>query len=149
MIFSFFPYILAADSSDQSKDLDLLSHLLKSLATLAGSFDAKNICDLLQASQDSQKLGASAGTSSVPNGLIPDGRPVQSSTKELPSTAKMTRATSIHGPPLRTVNDSVCVAVAAADNPSEKQLTEASLGQYALEVSFFIFPLSKRRFILR
>ena len=108
---------------------------MKSLATLAGSFDAKNICDLLQASQDSQKLGASAGTSLVPNGLIPNGLPVQASTKESPSTPKMAHATSTHGPPLRQVNDSVCVAVAAADIPSGKQLTEASLGQYALEVS--------------
>lgn len=130
----FFLNFLAADSSDQSKDQHLLSHLLRSVATLAGSFDAKFCSELLQALHDSQKLGTSAGTSS-PNGLISDGVPEQASTGELPSTPEVTCPTSFRDPSLQPVNHSVCVAATTEDISSKKHLTEACLGKKVLLVS--------------
>ncbi|ONK78764.1 uncharacterized protein A4U43_C02F22170 [Asparagus officinalis] len=117
---------LHTDNSDQSKDQDLLSHLLKSLATLAGLFDSKNLCEMLQASQDSKRLGVSAGTSSeVPNGLTPNGVAPQAFSRDLPSTSKITCAANSHDRPLRPNDHSVCVAVPTPDS-SKRLLTVAS-----------------------
>ncbi|KAL6193544.1 hypothetical protein ACLB2K_034628 [Fragaria x ananassa] len=56
------PSQIAANSSDQAKDQDLLSHLLKSLASLAGTVDGRNISALLQASQGLPNTGSSVKT---------------------------------------------------------------------------------------
>lgn len=111
-----------------------MSHLLKNLATLAGSLDAKVFSELLQVSQDSQKLGTYAGISS-PNGLISNDVPAQTSLGELPSTPEVTCPTSICGPSLRPVSHSVCIDGAITDIPLRKNLTEAPLGKNVLMVS--------------
>ncbi|XP_027164714.1 squamosa promoter-binding-like protein 1 [Coffea eugenioides] len=49
------------NSSDQTKDQDLLSHLLRSLAGLAGIVNEKNLTGLLPGSQDLQNAGTSDG----------------------------------------------------------------------------------------
>lgn len=52
---------LQTNSSDQTKDQDLLSHLLRNLANLAGSTNSINIAGLLPGSQDMQTAGTSLG----------------------------------------------------------------------------------------
>ena len=56
------PLQIAANTSDQTKDQDLLSHLLKSLANLSGTVDDRNISALLQASQGLPNTGSSVKT---------------------------------------------------------------------------------------
>ncbi|GAB2261537.1 hypothetical protein Droror1_Dr00002534 [Drosera rotundifolia] len=51
---------LQSSSTDQKKDQDLLSHLLKNLASLAGAANANNTSDLAQHSEDSQDVGTSS-----------------------------------------------------------------------------------------
>ncbi|PRQ20211.1 hypothetical protein RchiOBHm_Chr7g0225661 [Rosa chinensis] len=58
----FMPLQIAANSSDQTKDQDLLSHPLKSLANLASTVDGRNISALLQASQGLPNTGSSIKT---------------------------------------------------------------------------------------
>ncbi|KAL9263384.1 Squamosa promoter-binding-like protein [Drosera capensis] len=50
---------LQSSSTDQKKDQDLLSHLLKNLASLAGTANANNTSDLAQHCEDSQDVGTS------------------------------------------------------------------------------------------
>ncbi|KAI3459169.1 hypothetical protein Pfo_015832 [Paulownia fortunei] len=51
-----------SSSSDQTKDQDLLSHLLRNLSSLAGSTSERNPAGLLPVSQDLQNVGTSLGT---------------------------------------------------------------------------------------
>ncbi|XVE82356.1 hypothetical protein DITRI_Ditri15bG0142100 [Diplodiscus trichospermus] len=51
----------AANNSDQTKDQDLLSHLLRSLASLAGTTNGRNISGLLEGSQGVANAGRSLG----------------------------------------------------------------------------------------
>lgn len=51
-----------ANSSDQTKDQDILSHLLKSLASLPGLNGEGNLSGTLPASQDLQNAGTSGGS---------------------------------------------------------------------------------------
>ncbi|KAG8370591.1 hypothetical protein BUALT_Bualt14G0133000 [Buddleja alternifolia] len=51
-----------SNSSDQTKDQDLLSHLLKNLGNLAGTTNERNTPGLLPVSQDLQDLGTSMVT---------------------------------------------------------------------------------------
>ncbi|KAF8376664.1 hypothetical protein HHK36_031669 [Tetracentron sinense] len=60
------------NSSDQTKHQDLLAHLLRNLASLAGTFDGRNISSLLQGSQDFLNVGTSFGTSKIVPGLLSD-----------------------------------------------------------------------------
>nr|AVV48329.1 squamosa promoter binding-like protein [Litchi chinensis] len=50
-----------SNSSDQTKDQDLLSHLFKNLASLVGTNNMRNISGLLQGSQGLLNTGISAG----------------------------------------------------------------------------------------
>ncbi|GAV82889.1 SBP domain-containing protein [Cephalotus follicularis] len=50
-----------SNSSDQTKDQDLLSHLLRNLANVAGTSNRKNTSGLLQGSQGLIEAGTSAG----------------------------------------------------------------------------------------
>lgn len=59
-----------ANSSDQTKDQDLLSHLLRNLANLAGSTNSINIAGLLSGSQDMQTAGTSLGNPEKVSDLI-------------------------------------------------------------------------------
>ncbi|GAB2294188.1 hypothetical protein Dimus_028406 [Dionaea muscipula] len=54
---------LHSSSTDQKKDQDLLFHLLKNLASLAGALNESNISGLVQQSEDLQDIGVSAGAS--------------------------------------------------------------------------------------
>lgn len=122
-----------------------MSHLLKSLGTLAGPFDAKNLSGLLQASQDPQKNGTSAGTSSeVPTDSIANGVSTQTSPKEIPTAQNTTCGPSIHCP-CGQINHSACVAAAQADDSLKNHINEASLGQYVLAVLCFTLPHSKQK----
>ncbi|GMN51407.1 hypothetical protein TIFTF001_020553 [Ficus carica] len=62
-----------SNNADQSKDQDLLSHLLKSLASTAGTVDGRNISALLQGSQGSVNAGTSIEPSQKPLDMISDG----------------------------------------------------------------------------
>ncbi|XP_050218750.1 squamosa promoter-binding-like protein 1 [Mercurialis annua] len=53
---------LHTNSSDQEKDQDLLSHLLRNLANIAGTSSGGSISDLLQGSQALVNAGTTAGT---------------------------------------------------------------------------------------
>ncbi|CAL5338028.1 unnamed protein product [Camellia sinensis] len=59
-----------ANSADQTKDQDLLSHLLRNLANLAGSINGNNISGLLPGSQNLQNAGTSLGTPEKVSNLI-------------------------------------------------------------------------------
>ncbi|XP_058210820.1 squamosa promoter-binding-like protein 1 isoform X1 [Rhododendron vialii] len=61
---------LQTNSSDQTKDQDLLSHLLRNLASLAGSSNRINIAGLLPGSEDLQTAGTSLGTPEKVSDLI-------------------------------------------------------------------------------
>ncbi|XWS08429.1 hypothetical protein CRYUN_Cryun40dG0001800 [Craigia yunnanensis] len=74
-----------SNNSDQSKDQELLSHLLRSLASLAGSANGRNISGLIQGSQGVVNDGRSLGnlekvTDVVSNGTEHD-RPSGSASK--------------------------------------------------------------------
>ena len=60
----------ANNSSDQTKDQDLLSHLLRSLAGLAGIVNEKNLTGLLPGSQDLQNAGTSDGNPAKVSNLV-------------------------------------------------------------------------------
>ncbi|XP_042475626.1 squamosa promoter-binding-like protein 12 [Macadamia integrifolia] len=80
-----------SNSSDQAKDQDLVSHLLRSLASLAGTFDGRNTSGILHESQDMVKVGTSAGTSSeAAPSLLVNGR---EATGHLGSTTKTNTST--------------------------------------------------------
>lgn len=51
--------LIAANSFDQPKDQDLLTHLVRNLASLSGTTDERNHAGLLQ---DLQNAGTSLGT---------------------------------------------------------------------------------------
>ncbi|XP_042050669.1 squamosa promoter-binding-like protein 1 [Salvia splendens] len=52
---------LQLNSSDHTKDQDLLSHLLKNLASVASPTNERNHTELLPISQDTQNVGTSSG----------------------------------------------------------------------------------------
>ncbi|CBI37021.3 unnamed protein product, partial [Vitis vinifera] len=60
------------DKSDQTKDQDLLSHLLRSLASYGGTNGSRNISGLLQESQLLND-GISVGNTEVVSALLPNG----------------------------------------------------------------------------
>ncbi|KAG1365030.1 squamosa promoter-binding-like protein 6 [Cocos nucifera] len=112
-------------SSEQSKDQDLLSHLLRNLANLAGSFDARNLSGLLQASQDLQKVGATAGTSSeAANALVSNGASAQESARPLCLASKKTCISSTQGSPLKLTNH--MGPVSASEMPSKMMASPES-----------------------
>ncbi|XP_043723285.1 squamosa promoter-binding-like protein 1 [Telopea speciosissima] len=78
-----------SNSSDQAKDQDLLSHLLRNLA---GTLDGRNTSGV---SQDMVKVGTSAGTSSeIAPSLLMNG---QEATAHLSSPTKINRSTFAQG----------------------------------------------------
>lgn len=84
---------LHSDSSERANDQDLLSHLLRNLASLAGSFDARNLSGLLQSSENPQKLGTSAGTSSeAADALVSNSAPAPGFARLFCSTSEVARA---------------------------------------------------------
>ncbi|KAK9281033.1 hypothetical protein L1049_003925 [Liquidambar formosana] len=85
-----------SNKTDQAKDQDLLSHLLRSLASHAGAHGGSNISGLLQESHDFPNDGTSAGNSEVVSALLSSGphgppRPIKQHhtvpTSEMPQKA--------------------------------------------------------------
>nr|QMV47665.1 squamosa-binding protein-like 1A [Paeonia suffruticosa] len=70
---------LHSNVSDQTKNQDLLSHLLRSLASHSGAQGGRNISGLLQESHDLLNDGTSAGNSEVISALLSNGpqRPIK------------------------------------------------------------------------
>ncbi|KAB9584445.1 hypothetical protein FH972_027047 [Carpinus fangiana] len=62
-----------SNSSDQAKDQDLLSHLLRNLASLTGTVDGRNISALLEGSQGLLNAGTSNGDSQKVPDVTPNG----------------------------------------------------------------------------
>lgn len=120
--------VIAADSSGQSKDQDLLTHLLRNLANLAGSPDAGNLSGLLQESQDLHKFGISGGTSSEAGNALHGNGLVQESSRPLSLPFKVTCTTGFQVPSTRILDHS------AVEIPSEKNIAEASLGETVLTI---------------
>ncbi|GKU96111.1 hypothetical protein SLEP1_g9382 [Rubroshorea leprosula] len=65
-------FLIVANNSDQTKDQDLYSHLLRSLASLADSANGRNLSGLIQGSQGMMNVGTSLvdlekGKDVVPN----------------------------------------------------------------------------------
>ncbi|KAK7411758.1 hypothetical protein VNO78_03196 [Psophocarpus tetragonolobus] len=56
-----------SNGSDQMRNQDVLSHLLRNLANLAGTINGRSIASLLEGSQDLVKAGTSGGVQNVPN----------------------------------------------------------------------------------
>ncbi|KAK7328546.1 hypothetical protein VNO77_22656 [Canavalia gladiata] len=56
-----------SNGSDQPRNQDVLSHLLRNLASLAGTINGRNIASLLEGSQDLLKAGTSGAAQNVPN----------------------------------------------------------------------------------
>ncbi|XP_024023478.1 squamosa promoter-binding-like protein 12 isoform X2 [Morus notabilis] len=84
-----------SNSSDQTKDQDLLSHLLKSLASIAGTVDGRNISALLQGSQGLVNAGMSVEASKKPLDMISDGL---EPCKPYGSTSKVDNPTNLEAP---------------------------------------------------
>ncbi|GMP76125.1 hypothetical protein CsSME_00032935 [Camellia sinensis var. sinensis] len=61
------------NSLDQTKDQDMLSHLLRNLTSISGSINGRNISGLLPGSQDLQKATMSLGTPEK-DSLRPNGQ---------------------------------------------------------------------------
>ncbi|XP_057963989.1 squamosa promoter-binding-like protein 1 [Malania oleifera] len=62
-----------SNKSEQTKDQDLLSHLLSSLASNAGVHGGRNISGLLQESADIQNIGASVENPGIMSALLANG----------------------------------------------------------------------------
>ncbi|TKY72966.1 Squamosa promoter-binding protein 1 [Spatholobus suberectus] len=56
-----------SNGSDHMRNQDVLSHLLRNLANLAGTINGRNIASLLEGSQDLVKAGTSGAAQNVPN----------------------------------------------------------------------------------
>uniref|UniRef100_A0A1D1XPS6 Squamosa promoter-binding-like protein 12 n=1 Tax=Anthurium amnicola TaxID=1678845 RepID=A0A1D1XPS6_9ARAE len=121
---------LHSDGSGQLKDQDLLSHLLKNLAILAGSFDARNLHGILQTSQDLQRVGTGAATSSeAARAIGSNGALAQESSVPVRSGAKTNCITECQGSPMRPTNQPVSVALGSVEMPQQRNLTETTIGE--------------------
>ncbi|KAI4335070.1 hypothetical protein L6164_013751 [Bauhinia variegata] len=56
-----------SNGSDNTRDQDILSHLLRNLASLAGTINGRNIASLLEGSQGLLNAGTSGAAQNVPN----------------------------------------------------------------------------------
>ncbi|XP_077240490.1 squamosa promoter-binding-like protein 12 [Tasmannia lanceolata] len=123
---------LQSNQSDQPKDQDLLSHLLRNLASIASTFDGRNLSGLLQGSQDLRKISASVGTSSelIPS-LVSNGVTnvtVQESRPFCP-TSNLDRGTRPQDPPVKPIYQSASVTVASVAIPHKGIVTGNSLAK--------------------
>ncbi|XP_024993790.1 squamosa promoter-binding-like protein 1 isoform X1 [Cynara cardunculus var. scolymus] len=109
-----------SNTSEQSKDQDLLSHLLKNLASLAGTVNDKNSSGLLSGSQCLQD----AGTSSAP----PEKEPLQ----PVGETVNPSRLDMMHRGVLGTPDP--CQITISSNNkaPTEANTVEATVGKMKL-----------------
>ncbi|XP_068662016.1 squamosa promoter-binding-like protein 1 [Aristolochia californica] len=106
---------LHSNSSDQVNDQDLLSHLLRNLASVAGSLDGRNLSGLLPAAQDAEKIVKFTGTAS--EGLLSNALPVVTAAQE-PSrpacpSSNMNSGTTNQGLKVGLVDRAASVTVAS------------------------------------
>ncbi|XP_010276543.1 PREDICTED: squamosa promoter-binding-like protein 1 [Nelumbo nucifera] len=108
-----------SNSSDQTKDQDLLSHLLRNLASFAGAVDGRNISGLLQDSQDPLKVGTSVGKSSEKVApLLTNGA---DTTRLVGSTSKI-NCNGAQGPQIGSSDH--CFGASTAVMPQKVMVTE-------------------------
>ncbi|XP_058084198.1 squamosa promoter-binding-like protein 1 [Magnolia sinica] len=124
---------LHSNTSDQAKDQGLLSHLLRNLASIAGTSDGRNLSGLLQASQDLQKNGTSVGTSSeVVPAFLPNGTTcvsAQGSSRPLCLPSDGIRCADAQDQLERLVNQSQSVTVAAVGQAQKGIVVGNLLGE--------------------
>uniref|UniRef100_A0A1D1YRL6 Squamosa promoter-binding-like protein 6 n=2 Tax=Anthurium amnicola TaxID=1678845 RepID=A0A1D1YRL6_9ARAE len=126
---------LHSDSSEQLKDQSLLSHLLKNLASLSGSFDANSLPGLLQTPQGQQKLGTAAGTSSqAAHAMASNGVAAQESSWPVCSRAKMNCVTEIQRSTARPTDQPLSIAVSSEEMPWKRNTLETSPGERVVAI---------------
>ncbi|KAL6952972.1 hypothetical protein U1Q18_041380 [Sarracenia purpurea var. burkii] len=106
------------NSSDQTKDQDLLSHLLRNLASLAGSGNRGNTDGLLPGSQDMQTTRVSLGTPekvSDPNANGPKCTSILGSTSKMDDCIDLQDSLRPNG---------VCVTLSASEGPGKRTFTD-------------------------
>lgn len=86
---------LTSDKSQQSKDNEFLSNLLRNIATLASSSNGNNNTGLLQASHDLQKVWTSGTSGEAAGALLSPAVPVKDNPKPSCSVAKTICAPSM------------------------------------------------------
>lgn len=86
---------LTSDKSQQSKDNELLSNLLKNIASLGSSSDGNNNSSLLQASQDLPKVWPSGTSGETADALI--SRTVTGNKNPIPICASSMPSHNCHG----------------------------------------------------
>ncbi|KAF8401228.1 hypothetical protein HHK36_012158 [Tetracentron sinense] len=113
------------NSSDQANHQDLLSHLLRNLASLAGTYDGRNLSGLLQESQDLLNVG----TSKMVPGLLSNSL---EPSRLLGSTSKINGSTGLEGPsrPIEQYD-----TLATSEMPHKGIVTDDSRGGALLTVS--------------
>ncbi|XP_057468455.1 LOW QUALITY PROTEIN: squamosa promoter-binding-like protein 1 [Actinidia eriantha] len=114
-------------SSDQMKHQDLLSHLLRNLASLAGFMNGRDICGLVAGSQNLQNAGMSLGTPEKdpprPNGLC-------STVSAFEWTEMRTSTVNACGGNLQTPPTNPCTA--KGSNPATASRPGAAVGRMKL-----------------
>ncbi|KAF8387706.1 hypothetical protein HHK36_026360 [Tetracentron sinense] len=114
--------MIFTNSSDQPKDEDLLSHLLRNLASLASTFDGRNLSGLLQESQDMLNVGTSVGTSEMMPSLLSNG---YEPSRLLGSSSKINGGTGPESPLGPTEQ---YATVAASEMPQKGVVTDNARG---------------------
>ncbi|KAK7304052.1 hypothetical protein RJT34_15060 [Clitoria ternatea] len=112
-------------SDDQTRNQDVLSHLLRNLASLAGTINGRNIASLLEGSQDLLKAGISGTVQNVPN---TDSQGPESS-KPFSSSTKMADSLICPDPPVSSV---LCEMIPANDM-AQKSIASGSGGVGSLK----------------
>ncbi|KAA8527982.1 hypothetical protein F0562_035149 [Nyssa sinensis] len=120
-----------SNSSDQAEDQDLLSHLLRNLASLAGTINGRNISGLLSGSQDWQNAGTSNGTTEK-DPPRPIGKCVTISASEM--TQKRIPRGGAQGGTLQTpsTSQSTILFPTKVSIPTKANVPETSLGRIKL-----------------
>ncbi|KAJ8620425.1 hypothetical protein MRB53_028954 [Persea americana] len=103
---------LHSNSSDQAKDQDFLSHLLRNLASHGSTFDESNLSRLLQ---ESQKIGTSVGTSSEAEPALLPNAFAHIAAQQSPTPL----CNGIQNPLARPINATECVTVASSGMPQK------------------------------
>ncbi|KAF9618052.1 hypothetical protein IFM89_000003 [Coptis chinensis] len=129
----FFPansfVLIAANNTDHAKDQDLLSHLIKSLASYESTSDGQNTSGILQESKEVVTIKASAGASSEVR-LPSNGH---ETTSYLGPISKVNKVVDAQGPQIRIVDQNLN----SASEVSEKGSTiNTSLNEAQQTLSF-------------
>ncbi|XP_052204479.1 squamosa promoter-binding-like protein 1 isoform X2 [Diospyros lotus] len=109
------------NSSDQMKDQDLLSHLLRNLASLAGSNQGRSLSGLLAGSQSLQNAGTSLGT--------PEKHPPNGQCEAVSTFDGIEKGTSGDGAQSGTLPTSSAIPVALRDSIPPKARPETAAGR--------------------